>query len=278
MKRVTKSVTALLLALVLSLTLLPAQALAADTAPAQTTYIGSYRQPRLCRQDRHSAAAEHLVRPDGADRPSRRRQAPSTPKKRRLPPIMRKQMVSRSEEMSVTLRSSSKDVETIALNLWNIAMDHVEGSGTTGDYLRWQFAAMSCSVAGESLDSGYQYTFTYVPDTTYSDTIWFTTAAQEAALTNYIRNTILPQLSLGGKTTYQKVQAIYNWITANVKYDYSHLNDPAYRLQYTAYAAAVQKKAVCQGYANLFYRLANDAGVDCRIITGKAYNGTQTDD
>ena len=42
MKRVTKSVTALLLALVLSLTLLPAQALAADTAPAQTTYIGSY--------------------------------------------------------------------------------------------------------------------------------------------------------------------------------------------------------------------------------------------
>ena len=45
MKRVTKSVTALLLALVLSLTLLPAQALAADTAPAQTTYIGSYVNP-----------------------------------------------------------------------------------------------------------------------------------------------------------------------------------------------------------------------------------------
>ena len=74
------------------------------------------------------------------------------------------------------------------------------------------------------------------------------------------------------------MQAIYNWITANVKYDYSHLNDPAYRLQYTAYAAAVQKKAVCQGYANLFYRLANDAGIDCRIITGKAYNSDGTAD
>ena len=102
------------------------------------------------------------------------------------------------------------------------------------------------------------------------DTIWFTTAAQEAALTNYIRNTILPQLSLGGKTTYQKVQAIYNWITANVKYDYSHLNDPAYWLQYTAYAAAVQKKAVCQGYANLFYRLANDA---CKLYQQCACTG-----
>jgi len=187
-------------------------------------------------------------------------------------------MVSRSEELVVTLRSASDDVETIALNLWNLALDHVEGSGTTGDYLRWQHTGMSGSVEGESLDSGYRYTFTYVPDTRYFDTIWFTTNAQEKALTNYIQNTILPQLSLGGKTTYQKVQAIYNWITANVKYDYSHMNDPTYWPQYTAYAAAVQKKAVCQGYANLFYRLANDAGVDCRIITGKAYNDDGTAD
>ena len=277
MKRVTKSVTALLLALVLSLTLLPAQALAADTAPAQTTYIGSYVNPAYAgkigiprRQSTLSVQTAQITQPKKAGTVYTSEAAAAAD--------LRKQMVSRSEEMSVTLRSASKDVETIALNLWNLAIDHVEGSGTTGDYLRWQFAAMSCSVAGESLDSGYRYTFTYVPDTTYSDTIWLTTNAQEAALTNYIRNTILPQLSLGGKTTYQKVQAIYNWITANVKYDYSHMNDPTYWPQYTAYAAAVQKKAVCQGYANLFYRLANDAGVDCRIITGKAYNDDGTAD
>ena len=277
MKRVTKSVTALLLALVLSLTLLPAQALAADTAPAQTTYIGSYVNPAYAgkigiprRQSTLSVQTAQITQPKKAGTVYTSEAAAAAD--------LRKQMVSRSEVMSVTLRSASKDVETIALNLWNLAIDHVEGSGTTGDYLRWQFAAMSCSVAGESLDSGYRYTFTYVPDTTYSDTIWLTTNAQEAALTNYIRNTILPQLSLGGKTTYQKVQAIYNWITANVKYDYSHMNDPTYWPQYTAYAAAVQKKAVCQGYANLFYRLANDAGVDCRIITGKAYNDDGTAD
>ena len=277
MKRVTKSVTALLLALVLSLTLLPAQALAADTAPAQTTYIGSYVNPAYAgkigiprRQSTLSVQTAQITQPKKAGTVYTKEAAAAAD--------LRKQMVSRSEELVVTLRSASDDVETIALNLWNLAIDHVEGSGTTGDYLRWQFAAMSCSVEGESLDSGYRYTFTYVPDTTYSDTIWLTTNAQEAALTNYIRNTILPQLSLGGKTTYQKVQAIYNWITANVKYDYSHMNDPTYWPQYTAYAAAVQKKAVCQGYANLFYRLANDAGVDCRIITGKAYNDDGTAD
>ena len=277
MKRVTKSVTALLLALVLSLTLLPAQALAADTAPAQTTYIGSYVNPAYAgkigiprRQSTLSVQTAQITQPKKAGTVYTSEAAAAAD--------LRKQMVSRSEELVVTLRSASDDVETIALNLWNLALDHVEGSGTTGDYLRWQHTGMSGSVEGESLDSGYRYTFTYVPDTGYFDTIWFTTAAQEAALTNYIRNTILPQLSLGGKTTYQKVQAIYNWITANVKYDYSHMNDPTYWPQYTAYAAAVQKKAVCQGYANLFYRLANDAGIDCRIITGKAYNGTQTED
>ena len=277
MKRVTKSVTALLLALVLSLTLLPAQALAADTAPAQTTYIGSYVNPAYAgkigiprRQSTLSVQTAQITQPKKAGTVYTSEAAAAAD--------LRKQMVSRSEELVVTLRSASDDVETIALNLWNLALDHVEGSGTTGDYLRWQHTGMSGSVEGESLDSGYRYTFTYVPDTRYFDTIWFTTNAQEKALTNYIQNTILPQLSLGGKTTYQKVQAIYNWITANVKYDYSHMNDPTYWPQYTAYAAAVQKKAVCQVYANLFYRLANDAGIDCRIITGKAYNGTQTED
>ena len=277
MKRVTKSVTALLLALVLSLTLLPAQALAADTAPAQTTYIGSYVNPAYAgkigiprRQSTLSVQTAQITQPKKAGTVYTSEAAAAAD--------LRKQMVSRSEELVVTLRSASDDVETIAVNLWNLALDHVEGSGTTGDYLRWQHTGMSGSVAGESLDSGYRYTFTYVPDTRYFDTIWFTTNAQEKALTNYIQNTILPQLSLGGKTTYQKVQAIYNWITANVKYDYSHMNDPTYWPQYTAYAAAVQKKAVCQGYANLFYRLANDAGIDCRIITGKAYNSDGTAD
>ena len=271
MKRVTKSVTALLLALVLSLTLLPAQALAADTAPAQTTYIGSYVNPAYAgkigiprRQSTLSVQTAQITQPKKA--------GTVYTKEAEAAADLRKQMVSRSEAMSVTLRSARDDMLTLAADLWDLALDHVEGSGTTGDYLRWQHTGKSCAMKKMPLASGYQYTFTYTPYTEYFDTIWFTTAAQEAALTNYIRNTILPQLSLGGKTTYQKVQAIYNWITANVKYDYSHMNDPTYWPQYTAYAAAVQKKAVCQGYANLFYRLANDAGIDCRIITGKAYN------
>lgn len=32
----------------------------------------------------------------------------------------------------------------------------------------------------------------------------------------------------------------------------------------------INKTAVCQGYASLFYRLALDAGVDTRVISGEA--------
>lgn len=45
-----------------------------------------------------------------------------------------------------------------------------------------------------------------------------------------------PQLALDTKTTYQKVEAIYDWITEKVRYDYSHLNNNSYLLQFTAYA------------------------------------------
>ena len=282
MKRVTKSVTALLLALVLSLTLLPAQALAADTAPATqtytgTAYVGAHTNPVYARV--WKGVAETSLQTAPSAQTAVAAQAVDYLTETEAVAALRKQMVARKETMTLNVKlPSGTDIEEAVTGIWDKAMEHVSGSGTTGDYLHWQHSGYDCPPVDywdDDTNITFTVTFQRHPKTS---AIWFTTAAQEAALTNYIRNTILPQLSLGGKTTYQKVQAIYNWITANVKYDYSHLSDPTYLTQYTAYAAAVQKKAVCQGYANLFYRLANDAGIDCRIITGKAYNGTQTED
>ena len=282
MKRVTKSVTALLLALVLSLTLLPAQALAADTAPATqtytgTAYVGAHTNPVYARV--WKGVAETSLQTAPSAQTAVAAQAVDYLTETEAVAALRKQMVARKETMTLNVKlPSGTDIEEAVTGIWDKAMEHVSGSGTTGDYLRWQHSGYDCPPVDywdDDTNITFTVTFQRHPKTS---AIWFTTAAQEAALTNYIQNTVLPQLSLGGKTTYQKVQAIYNWITANVKYDYSHLSDPTYLTQYTAYAAAVQKKAVCQGYANLFYRLANDAGIDCRIITGKAYNGTQMED
>lgn len=56
-------------------------------------------------------------------------------------------------------------------------------------------------------------------------------------------------------------------------YDYEHLSDESYKLQFTAYAALCQGKAVCQGYAVLFYRICKEAGLPVRIITGIGNGG-----
>jgi hypothetical protein len=69
---------------------------------------------------------------------------------------------------------------------------------------------------------------------------------------------------------YEKVKGIYDWICSNVTYDYDNLNNKDYYLMHSAYAALVHRKAVCQGFAVLFYRLALELGVDCRYITGNS--------
>ncbi|MFR8181399.1 MAG: transglutaminase domain-containing protein [Dorea sp.] len=55
-----------------------------------------------------------------------------------------------------------------------------------------------------------------------------------------------------------------------VSYDYTNLDDDTYIQKYTAYAALIDKTAVCQGYASLLYRMVLDAGVDARVISGDA--------
>ena len=266
MKKVTKSLTALLLALVMSLTLLPTQALAAESAAKPRSYTVSYTNPLYAGIadsgtfiSTRTAPTTYAASAEAADTGYLTTRAAVIEE-------LRSQMIDRQSTIvfKVKLEPGTIDLK----DWWQEAISHVTGDGSSGDFLRWQFKSYGAGATpekfNESWTGGYEVTYTVM---------WYTTSQQETQLNSYIKTTILPQLALGGKTTYQKVQAIYNWITKNVRYDYAHLNDNTYKLQYTAYAAAINKTAVCQGYANLFYRLANDAGIDCRIITGTADGG-----
>lgn len=64
-------------------------------------------------------------------------------------------------------------------------------------------------------------------------------------------------------TEYEKVKAVYDWITANIEYDFS------YKVSRWR-EALVQKKSVCQGYAELFDVLCDDIGIESMIVTGIA--------
>ena len=120
-----------------------------------------------------------------------------------------------------------------------------------------------------------EYTAIKQKDGTYNLNItvhmfYNTTTEQEKALKEKA-DAILTRLDLDGASDYEKVRAIYNYICSNVTYDYDHRGDSSYRLQYTAYAAAINRTAVCAGVADLFYYLATAAGLEARITVSSTH-------
>ncbi len=142
------------------------------------------------------------------------------------------------------------------------ALEHTGVPGE-GDNLLYQFARMVPS--GGWYNSGGK---SYMEiDFTME---YYTTAAQEQEMDKAV-DEVMAELNLEDMTQYQAICAIYDYICMNVVYDYENVGDSSYRLQFTGYAALVQGIAVCQGYANLFYRLALEADIDCRIIGGSSF-------
>ena len=262
MKKVTKRLTALLLALVMSLTLLPTQVLAAESGTV------GYVESTLRVDPVYSSILKVRIPDISSRQKPTAMPAESVTYLSEMAAVeeVRRQMLTRAETIPLSLKlPSGSDIQGTLARIWDSALEHTRSNGTGGDYLRWQGGRYFYYPGFSYRDNGSYITFTM-----YFQTNWFTTAQQKATLSSYIKGTLLPQLALDGKSTYQKVQAIYDWITRNVRYDYANLGNDSYLLQYTAYAAVINRTAVCNGYASLFYRLANDAGIDCRFITGTA--------
>ncbi|MBR2068056.1 MAG: DUF4214 domain-containing protein [Solobacterium sp.] len=79
---------------------------------------------------------------------------------------------------------------------------------------------------------------------------------------------VLGSLNLNGKSEYEKVKAIYEYVVKNVYYVEKERNEIADRKLYTAYGALINHKAVCQGYSLLLYRMFNEVGIDSFIVHG----------
>ncbi|MCR5292758.1 MAG: S-layer homology domain-containing protein [Eubacterium sp.] len=144
------------------------------------------------------------------------------------------------------------------------ALKH-NGKPDEGDYLKTTTQGKGVGVS--VFRAGQHYVHRVLVKVTH----YYTDKEQE----EYVDRTaaeIIDSLNLEGMSDLRKIQAIYNYVCKNVTYDYEHLNDDSYFLQYTAYAALHDHTAVCSGYAHLFYNLCLRAGIDCRIIIGEAGN------
>lgn len=127
------------------------------------------------------------------------------------------------------------------------------GSGTEGDYLRFAVRSYKCSV---STSGRLTYTVYY-----------YTTAEEEAVLTKKL-NEIMNSLNVSGMSDYNKISTIYKYANSHLTYS-DDLDDP---YVYSAYNAVLRGDAVCQGIAQLLYRMYNDSGIPCRIIAGYSHD------
>lgn len=175
--------------------------------------------------------------------------------------ILRKGMENR--EARIEIRCPADAITPTDGILDEIAEKAMEETGvpTQGDYIRWTYAGWSGSYSLESDDEGLHYVFVY-------DCKYYTTAAQEAELSEKI-DSVLQSLDINDESSdYDVICAVYDYICTNVSYDYDNLNDSEYLLKYTAYAAMINKTAVCQGYSALMYRMLQQKNIDCRLIPG----------
>lgn len=141
---------------------------------------------------------------------------------------------------------------------------------TAGDYLRWSWR----EYAWAGSYNGNQYTINL-------ELRYYTTYQEEQEFLNRL-DQVMRGLGLDDLTDYGKYSAIYRYVTSHVAYDYAGLEayewqeynvgqpnvDRSYFGIYTAYAAMIKGKSVCQGYATMFYAMCRWAGLPVRVVTG----------
>lgn len=171
---------------------------------------------------------------------------------------MRAAMKSRTNQFYIVIpKSGFADGDDAAMRMLAEAMKETS-SGTEGDYLRFVMKSYRYKFQEDRSNYAISYEIGY-----------YTTAEQEqetdrkvAAITDYY--------SLYNRSKFEIIRAVYDYISENVVYAEVDTNEEQQSdlSIFTAYGAAVKGTAVCQGYAELFYRLLKDAGISCRIISG----------
>lgn len=170
---------------------------------------------------------------------------------------LRKQMVSRETEITLNFPEFWFDSHKDGV-YWDLLYDAIKcdesSTGQEGDALLYGYAG--CNVSYST--AGYiKYTMSY-----------HSNAEQEAKLTEAVAMA-MTELQLNGLSEAKKITKIHDYICNHVDYEYNSKEEQIY----TAYGALCTGKAVCQGYAVLFYRLCKEAGLSVRIISGTGNGG-----
>lgn len=252
-----KRILCLILALLLAVSLLPISAFADSSLKCTETYINPLYRDVVSESDIPTPKKQVNRLFSSADGSSADGYAEGLDA---AAAVLRSGMENRETAITVkVVIDNSNPIGAIA----ELALEET-GVATQGDYIRWTYGGWNASQEGYIKGELYYLTITY-------SVLYYTTAEQETALGARV-NEVLDSFGFtAGSSDYEKVCAVYDYICANVSYDYDNLYDNTYLLKHTAYAAIMNGKAVCQGYAALMYRMLMQVGVGCRLIPNDSH-------
>lgn len=146
---------------------------------------------------------------------------------------------------------------------WMDAAQAETGVPDEGDYIRYQLGGYTYKSTSEQKEDRWYYKVRIEPS-------YYTFFSEEKEVTAQVRKIRRKFHFWPWTARAVKIEAIYDYMCKNVRYDKVHRKNPYYHKRSTAYGALVQKTATCQGYCTAMYRLLQEEKIPCRIVTGTA--------
>ena len=79
---------------------------------------------------------------------------------------------------------------------------------------------------------------------------------------------LVAYLSEKADNDFEKVRSFYIWVVNNIDYDNAAVKPGAKRINHSNQEVLNRKKAVCQGYSNLFQEMCVNAKITCKVVAG----------
>ncbi len=134
-----------------------------------------------------------------------------------------------------------------------------------GDYMRWdnRIEEPSYRYYSETKSGKKYYYYEFKIKYTY-----YTTLTQKNQVDQKVDEIIKSFNFTETTTDYEKVKTVYDYVCSTVTY----AKDMRPLIVYTSWSALFNNEAVCQGYAQLMYKMLKELGISVRVIPGKANN------
>ena len=161
-------------------------------------------------------------------------------------------------------------VENITIYLYGDDKDEVADIANAPFEL-FDLAAQDCDDTLLFNIHAYKYAV-YNNTIEYTDIEYAMTNEQEEYVDNKVSK-LIDKLGIRNSSDFKKVKAIHDWECNNLKYDYNNMKVN------NAYSGLSSGKTMCVGFAEIFYKMALEAGLDVHIVSNEhhAWNVVKVD-